>query len=1127
MKRFKRLIASLLTMLMLLQPIAFAASVSDFLDFPNDWSTEAMTSAVDNGLFLGNDNKLIQPGKALTRAELAAFVTRAFGATAKADISHVTDVSPDDWFYEDVAKAYQMGAITGTSDTTFSPNAYITRQEVFLVLARALCLSGTDASALDRFTDKDDISDWARNAIIVMSQNGYVNGYPDGSFKPLANITRAELAQVFHNIFKTYIDVPGYHTSVANIGSVMIRTPGVHLENVVINGDLVISDGVGAGDFDLSSVTVNGKIILRGGEGKVTFKNVTVRDGVIVYDQNGIVNFNNYRTDAPFRNFTDLTGSTFLKEQTEIITPGGSTGGNVGGGGTTTYYTVIFNVDGEEYETKTVKSGQRVNEITAPAKTGYTFKYWSETEEGEEAYDFSTPVRYSFELYAIYEINKYDVTFYEDTEATTTFEEINDVEYKTSITAPDTAPEAPDGKTFVGWALKGTSDVVAFPYEVTSDTEFVPVFTDKEVFTVTFFVNDAEYTKVYVISGEKLGSLPADPTSENKMFSGWFTGENGTGTEITADTVVTENMTVYAYFVSEKYTVNFYNIALSDDPIATLEVAHGETIDASDIPEPTSWDGFERNADIASIYGTLGIDDKHVITNEWWYVNGTEWDKFDETVAITGDLDIYDNSKFAYIRISAPNLSSTPLTIYAPYNDGERAMDTFKDIIFINENTVKTAFDSGVSDKLLSTMVSRGIIDNTTDKNILNQKKFVKLIDLVGKANLENFVWEAVGTENQGNPDYELPISEMMRQFEEENSLTVNSQVLFILEPILDALKNYDFEFFKTKIPEKALSVIPVEAIETLYNRFFNSYITELETAITNAKADPTGTYYVSSGINIEINPVTDILAPMLQYVKDMKAFAEGQLASNENFDVYYQYYENNPYKDAYEEYLDIAAWVDGTDNGYEAATSGYSLKSFDDYYGILKALALIIDDGMSWYYDDSNVPQADRDAVLDVAEDKVLAFVNMVNGFIVDYAVNGFPSTLTEFVESIESDPTMLEYLKKYGLDEYLTKLEDNATAGQIYESAYEKFEARFGARIEAILDRYVNSALNRVYGEAEYEKAKTLLHGLFTGTADEMYSINSLFDIYLGGADSKEITFRGITAEFFRAYFLDASEI
>lgn len=137
MKRFKRLIASLLTMLMLLQPIAFAASVSDFLDFPNDWSTEAMTSAVDNGLFLGNDNKLIQPGKALTRAELAAFVTRAFGATAKADISHVTDVSPDDWFYEDVAKAYQMGAITGTSDTTFSPNAYITRQEVFLVLAKS------------------------------------------------------------------------------------------------------------------------------------------------------------------------------------------------------------------------------------------------------------------------------------------------------------------------------------------------------------------------------------------------------------------------------------------------------------------------------------------------------------------------------------------------------------------------------------------------------------------------------------------------------------------------------------------------------------------------------------------------------------------------------------------------------------------------------------------------------------------------------------------------------------------------------------------------------------------------------------------------------------------------------
>ena len=96
MKKLKRVIASLLCMLMLLQPVAFAASVADFLDFPNGWSKDAMTAAVENGLYIGNESKLIQPDKALTRAELAAFITRAFGATRTADISRLTDVSADD-----------------------------------------------------------------------------------------------------------------------------------------------------------------------------------------------------------------------------------------------------------------------------------------------------------------------------------------------------------------------------------------------------------------------------------------------------------------------------------------------------------------------------------------------------------------------------------------------------------------------------------------------------------------------------------------------------------------------------------------------------------------------------------------------------------------------------------------------------------------------------------------------------------------------------------------------------------------------------------------------------------------------------------------------------------------------
>ena len=121
-KDFKRILAVIISVIMLLQPVAFAASVLDFPDFPtNDWSTEAMTAAVENGLYIGDENNLIKPDAYLTRAEFSAFVVRAFGATVKADISRYTDVKESDWFHDDIAKANNMGALNGTSETTFSP----------------------------------------------------------------------------------------------------------------------------------------------------------------------------------------------------------------------------------------------------------------------------------------------------------------------------------------------------------------------------------------------------------------------------------------------------------------------------------------------------------------------------------------------------------------------------------------------------------------------------------------------------------------------------------------------------------------------------------------------------------------------------------------------------------------------------------------------------------------------------------------------------------------------------------------------------------------------------------------------------------------------------------------------
>ena len=104
----KRFIAILLCAVMLCGLVpAFAVQGSEagqstdymgFSDLKGHWAEEALTHAVENGLLKGYDGKL-SPNDALTRAQLATIVVSAFGATEKADISHLTDVSKDAWYY--------------------------------------------------------------------------------------------------------------------------------------------------------------------------------------------------------------------------------------------------------------------------------------------------------------------------------------------------------------------------------------------------------------------------------------------------------------------------------------------------------------------------------------------------------------------------------------------------------------------------------------------------------------------------------------------------------------------------------------------------------------------------------------------------------------------------------------------------------------------------------------------------------------------------------------------------------------------------------------------------------------------------------------------------------------------
>ena len=267
-------VASCLSLAVSASAASTARKATDFKDFDrNAWYADAVSAAVDNGLLYGKSSTIIDPNGDMTRAEMAAIINRSFGCYKAADISQYKDVSKSKWYYKDVALAVQMGTYNGRSSSAMAPDSPITRQEAMTVVARALELdydayAKTDLSA---FSDRSEISNWAMPYVRAMVGADYIHGRGK-ILAPLDNITRAEFAQIFHNIIGSYITVKGSYDKDIK-GSVLIRTDDVELKNLTVDGDLIIGCGAADGKITLDNVTIKGRLLVWGGGTKAVYCN--------------------------------------------------------------------------------------------------------------------------------------------------------------------------------------------------------------------------------------------------------------------------------------------------------------------------------------------------------------------------------------------------------------------------------------------------------------------------------------------------------------------------------------------------------------------------------------------------------------------------------------------------------------------------------------------------------------------------------------------------------------------------------------------------------------------------------------------------------------------------------------
>ena len=168
------------------------------VDIPDDVPT-GLNGDDHFAYIVGYPNGNVEPNGNITRAEVATIFFRLLTEevrTANSTQSNsLSDVTRGQWFNHAVSTLSSMGIVKGHNDGTFAPNAPITRAE-FAAIAARFDDKNTDMSS--KFTDI--ASHWAKNEIGIAANKGWINGYPDDTFRPNQYITRAEAMTLVNRV---------------------------------------------------------------------------------------------------------------------------------------------------------------------------------------------------------------------------------------------------------------------------------------------------------------------------------------------------------------------------------------------------------------------------------------------------------------------------------------------------------------------------------------------------------------------------------------------------------------------------------------------------------------------------------------------------------------------------------------------------------------------------------------------------------------------------------------------------------------------------------------------------------------------------------------------------------------
>jgi hypothetical protein len=168
-----------------------------FADLSGHWSKGDIETMAGRLLVNGDTEGRFRPDDAITRAEFAKLLTDALALPDKGDSMTFRDIEPSAWYSRSLLTAVSFGLIEGYDGGIFRPDAFVSREEIAVMLDRALHLTGYQYDAPANFTQlliMEQLNDWSKDSIHMMVGLGILTGDQWHSIHPTQSATRAEAA---------------------------------------------------------------------------------------------------------------------------------------------------------------------------------------------------------------------------------------------------------------------------------------------------------------------------------------------------------------------------------------------------------------------------------------------------------------------------------------------------------------------------------------------------------------------------------------------------------------------------------------------------------------------------------------------------------------------------------------------------------------------------------------------------------------------------------------------------------------------------------------------------------------------------------------------------------------------